>query len=90
MARSMVNGSRSKIKDQTTDLDQPKRSDLHLKIMIFRSKMSDLPCSGCNIPKFDHILILIRPWKSKTIKGLSILHLSRSENPVGDNVICKD
>ena len=43
MARSKVNGSRSKIKDQTTDLDHPKRSDLDLKIMIFRSKISDLP-----------------------------------------------
>ena len=39
-ARSKVNGSRSKIKDQTTDLDHPKRSDLDLK--IFRSKISDL------------------------------------------------
>ena len=43
VARSKVNGSRSKIKDQTTDLDRPKRSDLDLKIMIFRSKISDLP-----------------------------------------------
>ena len=43
MARSKVNGSRSKIKDQITDLDHPKRSDLDLKIAISRSKISDLP-----------------------------------------------